>query len=66
MTSNTWLNHLHRELSIAEKAQVIGFYRQSQNIIMVMGVMEISKESAEAVIQDYFGGKLAKQEKEIV
>ena len=53
-------NPLDRELSQAEKAQIIGFYRQSQNVLMIMGVMELRKETVEDVIETYLGNELLK------
>lgn len=52
-------NPLDRELSQAEKAQIIGFYRQSQNVLMIMGVMELRQNTVETVIETYLGTKLA-------
>ena len=53
-------NPLDRELSQAEKATIIGLWRQCQNILMVMGTMELSQDSVENVLENYFGKKLAK------
>ena len=53
-------NPLDRELSKAEKAAIVGIWRQCQNILMVMGVMELSQDSVENVLENYFGKKLAK------
>lgn len=47
-----------RELSKAEKAQIVGFYRQSQNVLLIMGILELRQETIEGVLQDYFGKTL--------
>lgn len=52
------LNPKDRHLSNAEKAVIVGFYRQSQNVLMIMGVMELRQDTVENVLQDYFGQKL--------
>jgi len=53
------MTQLDRVLSKAEKAQIVGFYRQCQNILMIMGIMELSQSSVEMVLQDYFGKKMS-------
>ena len=47
-----------RELSAAEKACIIGFYRCSHNVLLVMGAMELSQWTVENIINEYFGNKL--------
>ncbi len=47
-----------RELSQAEKACIIGFYRCSHNVSMVAEVMEVSKLCIENELNFYFGVKL--------
>lgn len=47
-----------RELSRAEKAQVVGFWRCSQNILYIMGIMELRQDTIESVLNEYFGNKL--------
>ena len=54
------MNHpKDRELSQAEKAQIIGFWRQCQNVLLIMGAMDLRQDTVEEVLQDYFGNKLA-------
>jgi len=51
-------NSKDRNLSNAEKAQIIGFWRQCQNVLMIMGAMELRQDTVEEVLQNYFGAKL--------
>ena len=54
------MNHpKDRELSQAEKAQIIGFWRQCQNVLLIMGAMDLRQDTVEEVLQDYFGQKLS-------
>jgi len=48
-----------RVLSNAEKAQIIGFWRQCQNVLSIMGIMELRQDTVEEVIENYFGAKLS-------
>ena len=52
--------NLDRELSKAEKAVIVGFYRQCQNILMIMGIMELSQYTVDDVLQNYFGKEFLK------
>ena len=47
-----------RDLSQAERAVIIGFWRQCQNVLMIMGLMDLRQDTVEDVIEDYFGNKL--------
>lgn len=48
-----------KKLSEYEKAAIIGYYRQCQNVLMIMGILQLDKETIENVLEDYFGDKLS-------
>lgn len=52
-------HHRDRTLSNAEKAVIVGLFRQCQNVIMIMGIMELRQETVENVLETYFGKKMS-------
>jgi len=51
-------NTLDRELSKAEQAQIVGFYRQSHDVLSVALILEISVFLVELILNRHFGNKL--------